>query len=491
MFRNQYLIVTERIKSNFQGISSTYFHGLNVYPHSYTNTSIAKHLETEIFLIGYVIDPQNPEDSNEEIINHLVQQCPTEELFFQKIQILSGRYVLIYKNKASFIVIGDACNLRQIYFNFFDNQIILTSSVKMFLTYYDYDWEICQLKKDFINEPIYKQKESAWYGNKSIDDRLSKLLPNHYLDLNKKEVKRIPLYSPKQFSSEDDIIDFVSLMLKGTFASLANRYKIIQALTAGLDSRILLAASKDYTEKIQFYVFHHNDHSPDPPNVWVSQALAQKLKLNYASIKPDELRTEFLNEYKKEHIIPRILTKTTHIQYYKDYYSDPNVINVNGNASAMSKCHYGYTNQKISLEMLLFFSGHYLSKNEFVRQELEAWLTDASQYAEKYEIPILDLFYWEQRMGNWGALQSFEKDIAIEEVCPFNNRSIHTSLLKVKPSRRASPDYKFFKKLLQSLWPETFSEPINLDKNNLRGVIKRNAMLRYSLRRFLNRVSNF
>ena len=483
MFRNQYLITTERIESNLQEISSTYFHGLHVYAHLYTNTSIAKQLETEIFLIGYIIDPQNPKDSNEDIINRLVQQCPTKQLFFQKIQTLSGRYVLIYKNKSSFIVVGDACNLRQIYFNFSDNRIVFTSSVKMFLTYYDYDLEICQLKKDFINEPVYKKRESAWYGNKSIDDRLSKLLPNHYLDLNKKEVRRTPLYSPQQLSSEDDIIDFVSLMLKGTFVSLANRYKLIQALTAGLDSRILLAASKEFTEQIQFYVFHHNDNPPDPPNVWVSQSLAQQLKLNYKSIKPDELRPEFLNEYKKEHVIPTVLTKTTHIQYFYDYYNDPNIININGNGSAMAKCHYGYTNEPITLEMLLFFSGHHVSQNAFVRQELEAWLSDVSQYAEEYEIPLLDLFYWEQRMGNWGAFQLFEKDIAIEEICPFNNRSIHTSLLKVKHSRRSSPDYKFFRKLLQSLWPETLSEPINPDINKLKGFIKRDALLRYSIHR--------
>ena len=488
MFRNQYLIVTNKIKSNFQGIIPTYFHNLNVYAHIYTNTAVAKHLETEIFLIGYIIDPQNPQDSNQEIINDIAQQCPTEKLFFQKIQILSGRYVLIYKNKLSFVVTGDACNLRQIYFNFSDNQIILTSSVQMFLTYYDYNVQTCQLKKDFINEPIYKQQESAWYGNKSIDDRLSKLLPNHYLDLNNKKVKRIPLYSPKKLSSEDDIIDFVSMMLKGTFTSLANRYKLIQALTAGLDSRILLAAAKEFTDDIQFYVFNHSDHPPYPPNVWVSQSLAQKLKFNHVVINPDEIRSEFLKEYKKEHIEPRILSKTSHIQYFKDHYSDPKIINISGNASAMSKCHYGYTDKKISLDMLLFFSSHHLSKNLFVRQELAEWLKDATQYSEEYGIPVLDLFYWEQRQGNWGALQSFEKDLAIEEVCPFNNTAIHASMLQVRASRRAGPDYKFFKKLLQNLWSETLSEPINPYNNKLKWAIKtlkwrikRNALLKYQI----------
>ena len=494
MFRNQYLIVTDKIKSDFQAISSTYFNGLHVYAQSPTNTSVAKHLETEIFLIGYIIDPENPEDGNAEIINHIVQKCLTQELFFQKIQTLSGRYVLIYKNQESFVVTGDACNLRQIYYNFSNNYTVLTSSVQMFLDYYEYEAEISQLKKDFINTAIYKQQNSAWYGNKSIDDRLYKLLPNHYLDLNNKQVKRIPLYSPEQLSSEDDIIDFVSMMLKGTFASLVKRYRLRQALTAGLDSRVLLAASKELTEKIQFYVFHHNDNPPYPPDVWVSQALAQKFKLNYASIKPDELRDEFLNEYKKEHVVPRMLTKTTHIQYFEDLYgNDPNVINVNGNVLETARCYYGYTNKEISLDMLFFYTGHQVSNNTFVRQELAEWLKDARKYSKEYGIPVLDLLYWEQRMGNWGALQPFEKDMAIEEVSPFNNRTIITSLLKIKASRRASPDYLFFRKLLQHLWSETLSEPINPYNNKLkgfiktlRGRIKRNALLKYYLYQIVN-----
>lgn len=168
MFRNQYLIVSDKVESNFQEIIPTYFNGLHLYVKAYTNTTIAKHSETEICLIGYVIDPQNPEYSNEQIITNLAQQCQTEKLFFQKIQTLSGRYVLIYKNQLSFLVTGDACNLRQIYFNVSNNRTVITSSVQMFLTYYNYEPEISQLKKDFINDPIYKQKESAWYGNKSI-----------------------------------------------------------------------------------------------------------------------------------------------------------------------------------------------------------------------------------------------------------------------------------------------------------------------------------
>lgn len=484
MYRNQYLAVTQVKKTNFHGITPICFNGLYIYPGDCLNTSIATNLSTEILLLGHVINPLIPEASNDEIVSKLVQCCPTQESLFKEVQILSGRYVLIYKNESSFIVIGDACHLKQIYFGFLNENTILTSSPKMFLDYFDFDLKTCQLKEKFINNSLYQKRQSTWYGNKCLDDRLNKLLANHYLDLNKQEVKRIPLYFLEELSSEADIIDFASTILKGTFASLANRYKLIQAVTAGLDSRMLLAASKDFKDKIQYYVFDHSS-SHSIPDVWVPNNLARKLKLDFSSIRPGELTQEFLNEYNKENLRPRIVPKfTVNLQYHYYNHNFSNLVNVNGNVSGITKCHYGYTNEKISLEMLLEFSN--FSSIEFVRQELDEWFGSARQFAKEFGISVLDLFYWEQRMSHWGALNAFEKDIAIEEITPFNNRSLLVNLLKVKPSRRASPNYIFFKRLIQNLWAETLSEPINPDKKYLKGMIKRNTILRYNIYRAKN-----
>ncbi|MBJ3793540.1 hypothetical protein I8J38_34180, partial [Bacillus sp. OA1] len=74
---------------------------------------------------------------------------------------------------------------------------------------------------------------------------------------------------------------------------------------------------------------------------------------------------------------------------------------------------------------------------------------------------ILDLFYWEQRMGNWGTMYQAEQDIAIEEFCPFNNRRLLIALLKLEKEYRQGPEHIIYKKMINSLWPETLSEPIN------------------------------
>jgi len=341
MYRNQYIVINKN-QSNFHNIKPVQFlNGLYIYSSFPLSTSSAQDFSTEVYLIGYILNPQKPADSNDDIVTALAKNCKTQELFLKDIQVLSGRYILFYKNETSFIVVGDACSLRQCYFKLSEGDTILTSSPKMFLDFYDYDLQINPLKRDLINLPQYKKNESLWYGDKCIDDRLCKLLPNHYLDLNKKELKRLDLYT--NILDDKDIIDYASSILKGTFAALVNRYNLVQALTAGWDSRILLAASKELKDNIRFYVFNMSDNSPD---VWVPNKLSKQLDLRFEIIKPSQLRNDFLSSYNEEHIFPRILPKTANIQYHYDNNTSPNLINVNGNCAEIARCFYGYTKKK-------------------------------------------------------------------------------------------------------------------------------------------------
>lgn len=71
-----------------------------------------------------------------------------------------------------------------------------------------------------------------WYGEETIDDRLMKLLPNHYLDVLKREKTRIPFYGPS-YTDENDLLDYSALVLKNTYVAVASRYNLMQPVTAG------------------------------------------------------------------------------------------------------------------------------------------------------------------------------------------------------------------------------------------------------------------
>lgn len=475
MYNNQYIIVSKDTKSKYVQLNSVEFDELLIYTCPNLNVSSARNATTQIVLIGYLIDPLNPNEKNDEIIKNLTKNSPTVDEFLKGIQVFSGRYVLLYKTDSTFIVVGDACNLRQIYYGFPANNIVITSSPKLFLDFFGYELLMSKEKEAFLDLSLFQKKQCAWYGDESIDDRLNKILPNHYLDIHRKQKVRMPFF-PLNFSSEEQIMEYACLILRNTFSSLAERYQLIQPLTAGWDSRILLAASRNVKEQIQYYVFDNT--SAISADVWVSNNLSEKLNLDFKIIKPNELRDDFLLKYKKEHIMPRVLPKTRNIQYHYDCNNNRNVINVNGNCAEIARCYYGYSSIKINLDMLLTFSGYH-NKIPYFTMQLEKWHLNSKQYAQEYGIPLLDLFYWEQRIGNWGAVFPFEQDIAIEEVSPFNNRSLLICLMLVSPKRRKSPHYSFFEKLIRNLWGDVLSEPINPGENYIKKVKNGNSLVSY------------
>ncbi len=462
IYRNQYIVVPKNVPID-SSLNSTFFDDSVIYSHHDLNVSTFRNGATQIALIGYIINPLKPQYSNEDIVAELGSKCLSVEDFLRDIQIFSGRYVLLYKNSSSFIVVGDACHLRQIYFSDIDNNFILTSSPKLFLDTFNFEVQSSREKLESINTPIYLKKESKWYGDESVDNRLSKLLPNHYLDVYTRKRVRIPFY-PQDFSSEDQILEYAAQILKNTFLALSDRYTLIQPVTAGWDSRILLAASRNVKEKIGYYVFDLS--SGTDPDAWVPKNLSKKLNIKLNIITPGELRGDFVSKFKNEHLYPRILPKTRHIQHHYDS-NYQNVININGNCTEIARCYYGHTKRKISFEMLLTFAG-YGNKIPYFTEQLKNWYMQAKPYAEENKIPLLDLFYWEQRIGNWHSLWTSEQDIAMEEISPFNNRSLLTALIKVDPKHRMSPNFSFFEKLTQHLWEEVLSEPINPDVNYLK-----------------------
>jgi len=485
MFKNQYLITNKKLSNSYE-LQSIFFNNLYVYLHPSLNISTSKNQSTVILLLGYIIDPFNAQKGNDDIVNFLVERCDTKEALFNELQSLSGRFILLYKNDSDFIALSDVCALKQLYYGFQDQDIFLTSSPKMFLSLYGIELKISSLKQNFINLNEYKLSEFEWYGDKCIDDRLMKLLPNHFLDIQKKKVLRIPIFF-KNILNERDTIEYASSILQGSINAITQRYNVIQPLTAGWDSRLLLAASKKFIDKIQFYIFDHWKDNSHHADIRIPKKLSSNLGLNFQVLQPEKLNKNFLANYRREHIFSNILPKTSDIQYHYYNHSDRNIIRVNGVGGGIIKCFFGYTKHKITPKILISLSG-YSGKSEYINHEIHAWFNDAKKYAEEYRIPLLDLFHWEQKTAHWAASYAFEQDIAIEEFCPLYNKNFLLSVLRINPKKRSNPNCLFFRRLINYLWDDALAEPINPAGflKYLRKLVKRNAMVKYYKSRIHN-----
>jgi len=99
-----------------------------------------------------------------------------------------------------------------------------------------------------------------------------------------------------------------------------------------------------------------------------------------------------------------------------------------------------------------------LAPHPFVLDALTDWLAGADRNGP---VALLDLFCWEQMAGRWQAQIRAEYDIAQESFAPLNCRALLLTMLAVDEAERQGPGYPFFRALIEQLWPEVLTVPIN------------------------------
>ncbi len=311
--------------------------------------------------------------------------------------------------------------------------------------------------------------------------RLRRLLPNHCLDLRSGRIDRIP-FTVRSGISQREVILAGTRLLRGTYQALLSRYDAIQPLTAGWDSRLLLAASRPFRERIRYYVFDRSaeQDARQPVDVAIARGLAGELGLRFEAIRPSRPTPELVALLKREMFRPRLLGKTANLQHHLDHNADGRTINLNGNGGEVTRCFYGRSRirpgVRLGARMLSILAG-FGAEHPFVTPRIRRWMVSALPFARRSGIGLLDLFYWEHRMGNWGAIYPREQDIALEECSPLNNRALYALLLGLPARERSAPGFRFYRAWIEHLWPETLEQPINPGGHPLKGLIKGSAEL--------------
>ena len=406
MLRNQYIIQkTGKNSYSSPDCKIVEFNGHDVIFEHKLCCTMDNVDQVHILLLGYILDPLEPELTNEQIINSLCKLSPEINNLIQNLQKYSGRYVLLFKNNDAFVALNDALSLRQLYYAEEGDDVIMSSSPKMILELLNWQPEISEEINKLLNSEDYKSQESPWVSEYWYDRRIRKVLPNHYLDLIKKQVYRTPLYfSPL---SEKEALEYAKTVFTGSLKALSYRFdKIMLPLTSGWDSRILLAASMPLRDKIEYYIFINDPRELKKPDVVVASNLASRLNINFKIISTVELKQEFKEVYSRICIFPRILPKTSNIQWHYFQNSDKNAVNINGNGGEIVRRVYYYYERKdgkVDIKTLLKCRAY----NWFFEDEIQKWYDESMPYADKYKLSLLDLFYWEQRIGQCHALYQY------------------------------------------------------------------------------------
>ena len=460
-FRRQFILSTNP-ELNFEKwtnlkIENEFY--LSVHPDLEINQSTFGKLS--ITLLGFVINPFEPLKTNKEILDELTFNSLNFDDIICKTEPLGGRWAIIFNDSLSLNILHDPGGQRQVYYCQKDGHTIVGSDPAIINHFVKLEKDTNIALTEFINSSNFIKTQKSWIGSDTEFKDVKHLLPNHYLNLKKLQSVRFWPYKPLKKIDLETATELLSQILVGSLIAISKRQKIALAVTGGWDSRVLLSASKEIYKDVCYFISVGENEDINSHDVQISSKIFQQLNIPFYIQKCTiELEPSFKNIFKNNILLARIdLNKTKYIYHY--FLEFDGLISINGGMGEIGRsCIRPKIPIKITGENLVKLYCIDYDNLSYPIDQLDSWIKEGYELFIQNNLDIFDMLYWEQRIGNWGALYPAEEDIAIDQFCPFNNRLLLTTMLSVVEKYRRFPDYILFYKIIKKLWPETLVQPL-------------------------------
>jgi hypothetical protein len=304
---------------------------------------------------------------------------------------------------------------------------------------------------------MFASGEGCWIGDETKYVGIKHLLPNHYLDFEeKRSIRYWPVSTLEPLEIEHASRKSAEI-LENTMLAATTRFQLSMAVTAGWDSRCLLAATNKVRSKIYFYIQKYGGMTDSHPDIRIPRKLAQKLGLPFHVIECSDYQDDAFDAALEKNVF--VLHNPTKKALYRSFYQDfQGKVNASGNISDLCRTIYG--NDPVH-EVTDLLGPVHLLHSEYAATSLKEWYAEAKPRCKALGYNLRDLFFWEQVLGNWGSMFAAELDIAIDEFYPFGTRRLVETILAVDEKLRPYSNSRVHRRIIELLWPEILSEPIN------------------------------
>jgi hypothetical protein len=414
--------------------------------------------ERSVTLLGYALDPERPGAADADLAGRLLDVGDAAACL-ELTAGWGGRYALLWRDGADAVLFHDACGLRQVYWTLQDDAIWCASLPGLLA-------RTLGLERDeealaYMASRGDDDSSVYWMpGDRSMYREVRCLLPNHLLSLGERRARR---FWPRADSlpppppSVEAAVREAAASLRGMVGAARRRFRLGLPMTAGWDSRLMLALLRDVVGEVACYTLTYPFAPADSMDVRVPARLLSRLGVSHRVVPYPRRVDERFEE----------MFRANADAVKKSYCGDAQALYeqlpdgltcVAGDVAEIVKCFYrlpGDVDGEPTAEQLGTVS--LLGNHRYALRALQDWLDDAP----RRPVRLLDLFCWEQAAGRWQAQIRSEFDLVQESFAPLNCRSLLARLLVVEEAARRAPAMPFFAALIEDLWPETLAEPIN------------------------------
>ncbi len=473
-FRRQYLIAPSEIEIPFLH-NKHYLNGeyqLNTHIDLIVNEANSNN--SKIILLGDLFDYEHPEKNNLDILNNLIMHDFNSIL--EIISNYSGRFVLIFIENLNIKIFHDCTATQKVYYCHMGNKTWISSRPNLIAQLLNLDITTDSSKIEFYNSPNFSRLNNSNIGNTTIYDDVFQLIPNHYLDIASGETFRYWPNKRIDYLPLSDVAEKCAKIIKGYLKSIVNRYPVMIPVTAGKDSRLLVSATKDFSDKVYYYINKESGLNYDSKDIAVPKKMFKKLGIEYHILEPETtIDEDFIKQYHENNGTASVRYLPFIYNYYKNFAEK---VNLPGNFASGGFEHFKELPKSINGESLAKL--YKIKPYGFVTTYYSKWLTESQDLCERYNIDLLQLFYWEERLSNWGTQIQMEKDIAQEEFNPLNSRLLVVLFLSVNPKYIRPPYYILHRKIIKLLWPDLLQVPINPSfRNTVKKILASFGLLNF------------
>jgi hypothetical protein len=314
-----------------------------------------------------------------------------------------------------------------------------------------------QFDRELHHETIEKEGVGAWIsGDLTAHTGVTRVLPNHYLDLGNWTSRR-HWPQPGDFGSWlpfEVAVERASSALNRFTQAATRASPVALTLTAGFDSRLLLASTRGVTAECEFVTFNHSVAKLD---VDVSRLLARQFGLQHRVI--DVVESTPVQVERWSRIIGDCVVEGNRASHQTLLeIRAPRVFT--GMYGEIGRCRLyrqeaGSINEK-RIDVGLILSRLQLPRHPKVGESVERWLASLAGFPNSV---ILDLAFLELKFGNWAMAQHPAQNALKFHLMPYSQRDVLASFIGTNPVEKTTS--RLFTACIGHLWPELNDIPVN------------------------------
>jgi hypothetical protein len=316
----------------------------------------------------------------------------------------------------------------------------------------DADWD-----EQLMAELGFPEKIEWLPSGLTLKKNVRRLTANHCLNLSDWTTSRHWPTPQTDFSVNNDTdaaVKKITAKIKDTISAVSMHHPLYFSLTAGMDSRMLLACARDHLDISSFFTFVGGTKSVD---VDIPTVLARRFKLDHKFIYTEKASPGELDDWLA------LTGRSSSGAIWKIHKSlkqlEPNRVLLPGTAGEIVRRTMQWRpadkpGTKISAAEVL--TRCKLPQHPALLQATEEWVAGL-QFVDTFT--FLALTFVEQRLSCWAAPQHYGNTTSAFEFTPFNSRTIF------KTAMRLPHEYRRTKQLpvdfIRHAWPELLNYPFN------------------------------